>query len=425
MRSLWKNLRGGSGRWTRVLGPLLLGVLSCSTTGALASSASAGPPGPGVVAPPLVDAATVSANTRFALHLLSELWQSRPGDNAFVSPVSIGVALAMTLNGAGGETRAAMADALEIGDLTLEHVNRAYAAFLASRWEEAGVEISIANSLWAREGVRFRKEFFKANEDFYGARVTGLDFRDPGAVEAINAWVREETRGKITNIVDSIPAEVFLYLINSIYFKGSWRHPFDEKKTSEGDFHLLDGTVKKHPMMKNRGSFKYLEWEGFQAVSLPYGSGRVSMYVFLPGRDDRLGTFLEGLSPERWDAWMAEFTRRPGWITMPRFTLECTFDLNDVLTALGMGIAFDPDRADFSGMVAEQAWIDRVKHKTYVEVDEEGTEAAAVTSVGMALSAAAPEPEPFQMVVDRPFLCAIRDNATGLILFMGAVVDPE
>ena len=218
-----------------------------------------------------------------------------------------------------------------------------------------------------------------------------------------------------------------MFLINAIYFKGRWAKPFDPRRSREMPFTLSGGRQKQHPMMAQTGKFDYYAIQGFQAISLPYGAGRASMYIFLPEQRSSLRAFRRELSHKSWDVWLRHFRPAEGTIVLPRFKLAYEATLNDALKALGMGIAFDQRRADFSGMIADgkpSANIDEVKHKTFVEVNEEGTEAAAVTSIGMIRTTMAPQRN-FSMIVDRPFFCAIRDNQTGALLFMGAIIDPE
>ncbi|HWP42686.1 MAG TPA: serpin family protein [Blastocatellia bacterium] len=375
-----------------------------------------------------VNGELVSANTRFGFKLFSEVAASNARKNVFISPSSVAFALAMAYNGAAGETRKAMSRALELGDMGLEEVNRANRE-LKSALEKADpkVQLQIANSLWGRKEVSFRPDFLERNREFYGAEVSALDFNDPSAPATINDWVSRNTNGKIERIVDQINQDAILFLINAIYFKGRWTVEFKKENTKEQSFTLADGSQKKHPMMSQSGKYDYFEGEGFQAVSLPYGDRRLSMYIFLPAKGSTLAEFQKSLIPENWERWMEEFERTEGDIVVPRFRVEFEVELKDALKALGMGLAFDHDRADFSGMVqnGEQVAINRVKHKTFAEVNEEGTEAAAVTSAEVTVTSVQIPRERFRMVVDRPFFCAIRDNDTGAVIFMGAINDPQ
>ncbi|MEQ9238807.1 serpin family protein [Coleofasciculus sp. E2-BRE-01] len=374
---------------------------------------------------PSVNTQIVEANTKFGFKLFSEILQENSNNNVFISPTSIAIALAMTYNGASGETQAAMANALELQGMSLSEVNQANEA-LKTTLENADsdIQLSIANSLWARQGVSFKPDFRQRNQEFYEAQITDLDFANPEAKRVINNWVKENTNGKIPQIISEIQPNDILFLINAIYFKGNWMEQFDKEQTVERPFYLVDGTQKEHPMMSQSGEYQYYEDDTVQAISLPYGKGRLSFYVFLPRENISLDTFEQQLTPEKWQQWMNRFGKRDGSIVLPRFKLEYEIQLNEALKALGMDVAFD-DRADFSNMTEEDVLINQVKHKTFVEVNEEGTEAAAATSIGMVLTSAAIPQTPFEMVVDRPFFCAIRDNQTGTILFMGSIREPK
>ena len=234
-------------------------------------------------------------------------------------------------------------------------------------------------------------------------------------------------RRTITGRVERIPAQTVLYLINAVWFKGSWKEPFDEQYTKPEDFRLPDGSKQQVPMMRRSDTFAYLENERFQAVRLRYGEAqRFSMYVFLPAEEVGLEGFFEGLDGEVWSGWMAGFGDRRGGLQMPRFRVEVGLTLNDALKALGMGVAFDSSKADLSGIAETSGtlYVDTVRHKVFIEVDEEGTEAAAATSVAVGLTAERPG-APFSMIVNRPFFCAIRDDVSGALLFVGTVVDPR
>ncbi|MGK7903098.1 MAG: serpin family protein [Hormoscilla sp.] len=368
----------------------------------------------------------IAANSKFAFKLFQEIMQ-KEGDreNIFVSPTSVAIALSMLYNGAEGRTAAAMAKTLEIQGI--DDINKGYGSLKASLENpEADVQLTIANSLWARQGVNFKSEFIQKTKQFYGAKVTDLDFQDKDAVKIINGWVADNTQGKIEEIVEEVKPDDVLFLINAIYFKGNWQNEFDQSRTVDRPFYLGDGSQKKHPRMSQTGEYKYYETEEFQAVSLPYSQGRLSLYVFLPQKQSNLKAFYQQLDARNWEQWMSKFSKEDGTIELPRFKIEYEIELNNVLKALGMSVAFDPGQANFSKMSEIKTNIDRVKHKTFVEVNEAGTEAAAATSIGIsATSAQIPSEPPFQMIVDRPFFCAIRDNQTGSVLFMGSIVDPQ
>ena len=372
-----------------------------------------------------VDAKLVDANTKFGFKLFSEILKQDSQKNVFVSPTSVAIALSMAYNGASGETQQAMAKALELQGMSLQDINQANETLKASLENaDPAVQLSIANSLWAKQGITFKPDFIQTNKQFYSAKVTELDFAKPDASSIINNWVKENTRGKINKIVGQLKPSDVLFLINAIYFKGNWTKQFDKSQTTEKPFYLSDGTQKQHPMMSQSGKYRYSENETFQAVVLPYGKGRLSLYVFLPRKNISLETFQQQLTIENWQQWINQFGMRQGSIQLPRFKFDYEIQLNSALKALGMEPAFSAG-ANFSNMTSASVAIDEVKHKTFVEVNEEGTEAAAATSVGMVLTAVRVPQEPFQMVVDRPFFCAIRDNQTGTVLFMGSIKEPK
>ncbi|HEY9597860.1 MAG TPA: serpin family protein [Cyanophyceae cyanobacterium] len=373
-----------------------------------------------------VDSRLVDANTKFGFKLFSEILKQDSNKNVFVSPASVAIALSMTYNGASGETQQAMAKTLELQGLSLQDINQANNLLKASLENpDPDVQLSIANSLWARKGIEFKQDFLQQNREFYGAKVTELDFTKPNAPGIINNWVKENTRGKIDGIVQELQPEQVLFLINAIYFKGNWTKPFDKSQTADRSFYRADGTEKQHPMMSQSGKYQYYENDTFQAVSLPYGKGRLSFYVFLPKENTSLDALQQQLTLENWQQWLSQFHRRQGSIQLPRFKFDYEIQLNNSLKALGMENAFDASKADFSNMTAASVVINEVKHKTFVEVNEEGTEAAAATSVGMMLTSVQVPEEPFQMIVNRPFFCAIRDNQTGTLLFMGSIREPK
>ncbi|MGB7893844.1 MAG: serpin family protein [Microcoleus sp.] len=367
-----------------------------------------------------VDARLVAANTKFGFNLFNSLTKQQPNQNIFISPTSVALALSMAYNGVSGETKQEMTKVLELTGMTPQEVNAGNQALQNSLQKvDPNVQVSIANSLWAKQGFSLKPEFLQINQRYYNATLTELDFMNPQALRIINNWVSQKTQGKIDKIVDRISSEQVLFLINAIYFKGNWKTPFDKSQTANKTFSLPDGSSKQHPMRSQKGFYWYYETDKFQAVSLPYGKeGALAMYIFLPNSNSNLATFLQQLTPENWKKWMQEFSEKKGIIEIPRFKIEYEVELSNTLIVLGMAGIFDISQADFSPMTDDKIAVDSVKHKTFVEVNEEGTEAAAVTSIETRSS-------PFQMNVNRPFFCAIRDNTTGTILFMGTIVDPQ
>lgn len=374
-----------------------------------------------------VDPRLVSANTAFAFDLFHILREEKPGENIFISPASVSLALAMTYNGAAGETAGAMAEVLCFQGMSLDEINNAFSDLgTILQNPDPKVDLSVVNSLWARKGIEFYDDFLQRNRNYYGAEVAALDFNLPDAAATINRWVEQQTHDKIKDLIEApIDPEAVLFLINAIYFKADWAKPFDPKHTREIPFHLADGSSKQYPVMFQEGEYSYLEGDGFQAVGIPYGkTGRISMYIFLPGPDQTLADLYGRLTPEAWSSWAGQFREIEGMVGLPRFKFEYESTLNDALKSLGMEIAFDDTAADFSAMrpTPPRLYIAEVKHKTFVEVNEKGTEAAAATSVEIAAESA--PAEWFSLIADRPFFFSIVDNKTGSILFMGSVTDP-
>jgi serpin B len=331
----------------------------------------------------------------------------------------------MTYNGASGETQRGMAEALELSGMSLDQVNRAGAELLGSlRSIDPQVRLAIANSLWGRQGVDFDREFLRRCAEFYGAEVQTLDFADPRALASINGWVRQHTESKIEKILDQINRDMLLMLLNAIYFKGNWQTAFDPRLTDDQPFMLATGGQKMLPMMRRTGTWSFFTDGLLAGISLPYGSGRIQMDLFLPDDQDSLESLLSRLNETNWQSWLSRFRRAEGTLIMPRFKLEYETQLNRELAVLGMSQTFTR-QADFSGISRSQPLsIDEVRHKTYIEINEEGTEAAAVTAVGIRATGLVMQDRRFTMIVDHPFIFTIRDNQSGAILFMGAIVEP-
>ncbi len=379
--------------------------------------------------PPLtgtIEPSVVEANTKFGFNLFNEILNTKEDINIFISPFSVSLALAMTLNGAAETTEQVMTDTLQLQGNDSETISTSYALlFQALKTSDPKVTLAIANSLWADRHFTFNRDFLQRNTDYFGAEVSTLDFRAPNSVDTINQWVNTNTNGKIEKILDQIAEDEILFLINAIYVKGAWQTEFDPANTRDNTFTLTDGSQKQVSMMTREGQYPFYYTSDFTAISIPYGEGRVSMYIFLPSQNSSLDQFLENLNAENWQDWISQFREQNVWIQIPKYKFEYKTNLNNVLSVLGMGIAFDENAADFSRMRPDDAtttgnlFISRVDHKTFVEVNEEGTEAAAVTNVGIAVTSAPP-----QFIVNRPFFFAIHDNETKTVLFMGTVIDP-
>lgn len=374
-----------------------------------------------------LDARLVSSSTSFGFNLFDRLAKQDPNKNIFISPSSVAIALSMTYNGASGETQEAIAKALELQNIKIDEINdynRNIQELLANG--DTNVELNIANSLWARKDIALEQTFLNKVKEFYQAEISNLDFKDSKAANTINAWVKKNTKDKIDKIVDRIEPDSMLFLINAVYFKGKWEAPFEKSLTKPQPFTLADGTKIQHPAMSRSGEYRYYDAPTFQAISLPYGTGRFSMEIFLPKAKSNLLEFQKQLTTKNWQEWSTKFTRKEGLIQLPRFKVEYETSLKSALQNMGMAIAFDSDKADFRNLSTVKAFIGEVKHKTFVEVNEEGTEAAAATSIEMKVTSASPSEEtPFQMIVDRPFFFTISDRQTGTIIFMGAIQNPK
>ncbi len=368
------------------------------------------------------EARLVSAGNQFAFGIFREVQRTRPGDNIFLSPTSAAMALGMTLNGAAGTTLDSMRLALAVEGAPVEEINAGYRSLIdLLRALDTSVDFAIANSIWARAGMPFAPAFLDAGRTSFDAEIRALDFAAPSTLTTINQWVNDKTKGKIPTILDQIAPDEVMFLINAIYFKGSWRAAFDPKTTQDLPFHAADGTTRSVPTMRLEPKLlRHAATPGHEMVELLYGNGAFAMTLLLPAPGRSLADLTGGLDAARWAEWTGALAEHKIGLTLPRFRLEYKRELKSDLSALGMRIAFDPDRADFSrmlsGSVAGNLFITKVIQKTFVDVNEEGTTAAAATSVGIGLTSA-----PATIQFDRPFLFAIRERLSGTILFLGQV----
>lgn len=379
-----------------------------------------------------INTEVIDANTQFGFNLFNEIRQTENDNNIFISPFSVSVALVMLLNGASGETEQSMTDALQLQSIDSETINTGYAELQqVLQTSDPKVTLTIANSLWAHnanEHFTFYPDFLQENKEFFNAEITELNLHDPNTPAQINQWVDSNTNGKIRKIIDKIDKETGLLLLNAIYFKGEWKMEFEPSMTQNDPFYLETGEVKSVSMMRKMDNYAYYKGANFQVVSLPYGSGYMSMYIFLPSRESNLNTLLDDLNAESWENAVSQVSKQEVYVQIPKFELEYSIDLSDVLKELGMEIAFDKYNADFSRLAYSPTgkpllqWIQKVTQKTFVKVNEEGTEAAAVTVVA---GDAEPVSAPPEFIADRPFFYAIYDNDLKTVLFMGTVVDPQ
>jgi serpin B len=366
-----------------------------------------------------------SANIGFAFKLLKQLAKDQPGQNIFISPYSASTVLQMACNGAGGQTKAEMQQVLGTTDLAAEALNAANKdCDRALNSLGTNVILTAANAIWYRKGTPVKPAFISCNQQFFGATVDALDFDDPRSVGIMNAWASEKTHGRINGIADGpIDPLTDLFLANAVYFKGKWAVPFEVKGTQDRVFHLRAGRQKQIPMMEQTRKFTYRRGSGYQAVRLPYQGCALAMDVFLPDAGSSPEKLIGIMSGGTWQrVTQPGFSEREGNLVLPRFKLEYGVELKEPLKALGMRAAFG--NADFSGISNRGLFVSAVRQRTFVEVNEEGTEAAAATMMEASLGIEETPLKPFQMIVDRPFLFLIEDQLTKMILFMGVVYDP-
>ena len=372
------------------------------------------------------------ANNRFAVTFYSQVAEDAEQKNLFFSPFSIASALAMTCEGARGETARQMADVLEL-DMQRDKLRRSFRSLnseLNPEKDEAAYQLTTANALWGQEGYEFRDAFVELTRRYYGAGLRRVDYRTGAgreeAREVINSWVSEETQGKIDTLIarGALSHLTRLVLTNAIYFKGLWAAPFDKKRTQQAPFTTASGEKVDADLMYQKGTFRYRETdEGVQLLEMPYKGEELSMLVLLPPEPGRLGDLEEKLSPDELSEWLKGSRERKVRVYLPRFEMRWKADLVPALKALGMPDAFSLPPADFSGMTGEKdLFISNVVHEAYVKVDEEGTEAAAATGVVVGVTSVQPQPPEFR--ADHPFMFCIRHRDSGAILFVGRVTDP-
>lgn len=362
----------------------------------------------------------VAACNDLGLGLLRELLKAGEGRNLLVSPFALSLALAVLYNGAGGDTRRVLRGVLGAHDIGDEEFNAAYLSLRRLLTGGTDVTLSVASALWVREGLRFDASFVQAVGHYYGAEAAPLDFDSPTARDAVNQWVREQTAGKIGGVIESddVSPATDLVLASIAYFKGQWANPFDRASTREALFHLLDGRSRSVPMMHQEGSFEFYQTPLFQAVRLPYGDGRLSMDLLLPAPDSSPAELLKSADAQVWGAWDAGMRERRLALHLPRFESGFEIETKRHLAALGLGNLFGVE-ADFKPMGMEGHFVEKIKQKAVIEVNEEGTEAAAANIVMMGRSL----PPSLTIAFNRPFFWAIRDSISGALMFAGQVME--
>jgi serine protease inhibitor len=367
----------------------------------------------------------IEADKAFGFELFQQVYNLSEEDNLMISPLSVSYALGMAYNGAAGTTLEAFSDVLHFEDLTDQEVNESYKDLMGQLVTlDDMVKFSIANSIWYRLGFEVLSEFIATNQEYFDAAVEEIDFADPQTLEMINQWIEDKTNGKIKDMLDYIPGDAVMYLINAIYFNAKWKYEFEKDKTYEDNFTLADGSGHLTDYMIVNGDFNYTSNEDFSAVELPYGDSAFSMVVMLPSGDKTVSDLVASLDAEHWDSWFENSNMTSVQVELPKFKYEFKKLLNDPLCNLGLGVAFS-GAADFSRITPGGGiYISRVIHQTFIDVQEEGTEAAAATIIEFRENSAVGG-GPVIFKIDKPFLYLIKENSTGAIIFMGKVGKPE
>jgi serine protease inhibitor len=365
----------------------------------------------------------ISSENSFALDIFKKVVEnSEESKNIIISPLSISCALSMTLNGANGVTRDAMLDALRMKELTPEKINNSYKDLTRALLTiDKRVLISIANSVWTENKLVVKKPFIDILTQDYNAESKSFDITDPLVPKQVNSWIESKTNGLIKNMIDQLDPNTVMLLINAIYFKGKWNSQFLKENTINGTFNKPGGSNVEVPLMKQTSEFKIFKGEGFTLAEFPYGQGNFVMDVILPDDVSGISKILQLITDTSFKGWLAQMSEIKTDLTFPKFKYGFKKDLNDVLTDMGMGIAFT-DNADFSNISDIDLLISVVKHQAFIETNEEGTEAAAATVVG--ISTTSMPVGPFILKIDHPFLYFIRETTTNSILFAGRVADP-
>ena len=372
-----------------------------------------------------LEKSVVASGNSFGFNLLNKVNNSEPNKNVFISPFSVSMAFGMVLNGANGPTLDSLKTMLGDAGVSLDDINNSYKNISAVLTNlDTKVVFQIANSIWYKKGFPVIQKFLDDNKNYFDAEVSALNFSQPSAVQTINGWVNAKTQGKISSILDFIPEDAVMYLINAIYYKGTWTYQFNPQSTRDTVFTCADGSTVPCKLMNQEAKFAYYSDANIQVIDLPYGDRKFSMTVILPNAGTSIDQFASRLTQDQWNAFISQLDSSKVILSLPKFKLEYKKTLNDELESMGMGIAFSPF-ADFTGISQGGGLtISEVLHKTFVEVNEEGTEAAAVTSIGIKETVVEEPPTPI-MNINRPFIFAIREHASGTILFIGKIVNPN
>lgn len=371
------------------------------------------------------EAEMVKSDQQFAIEFFANVFNEEAAEldkNFMISPLSLSMALAMTWNGADGETKAVMQKVLKLDGYTDQEVNEYYEKLREALLKtDPSTKLAIANSIWTNKNIKIKDDFIRLNNEYFNSTVESVDFSDANSVKLMNKWAADNTNNLITHVLDKTNPNALMYLMNALYFKGIWTSEFNSRNTSSKPFYSEDGQTKNVDMMHQKSSFNYNENQTMQIVELPYGNQAFSMIVLLPKEGNKLADVTQELqNSNSWGNLVSGLRSTQVDLYLPKFKTEYSRVLNDVLEKMGMGIAFEPGAADFSRMTDADAFISFVEQFTYINTDEVGTEAAAVTVVGIELTSYQPD-RTATFNANRPFIYIIRENSTGSILFMGAV----
>jgi serine protease inhibitor len=364
-----------------------------------------------------------TANNKMAFKFLNESLKSNEKKNIVISPLSLSTILALTQNGAAGNTKEQMLKALELQGVDDKTINESYRNIIAHFNSLTSIETKMGDSVWIKKDADVKKEMIDTGKNYYEAEINEVDFAKKNTVDAVNKWISDRTAGKIDKILDSFKEDTYMTLINTVYFKGKWKNPFTENNTTKQKFTSSDGSTKEVDMMKETMGTEYLKGTNFHAVRIPYEDTNFGMYVLLPDKGSSADELMKDMTLDKWNKWAGEFKKTQVQVSLPKFKIEFEEELNGMLAGFGMKDAFGGN-ADFSNVTDKEAlFIDLVKQKSYIDVNEAGTEAASATAVVMRTTSALID-EPKQFTADRPFIYVIADNKTGMILFMGKVEQP-
>jgi serine protease inhibitor len=372
-----------------------------------------------------IEQSIVSSSSQFGFALFKEINNSKMGGNIFISPLSVSVAFGMALNGANSSTYDEIKSVLGLNELTQDEVNKTYKSVIEALSNvDKQVQFQSANSIWYRSGFYVEQNFIDVNKNYFNALVQSADFNNAATVNMINNWVKQNTNSKIEKIIDQIKPEIVMYLINAIYFKGTWKYQFDKTKTADFPFRIPGTNGVSRKMMMQETDLEYYNSSNYAAIDIPYGNESYRMRIILPSEGVDAGSVLQNLNPDEFNRINSSMKKQRCVLRMPLFKLEYDIELNEILSKMGMKRAFISGQADFSGITKDgQLCISEVKHKTFVDVNEEGTEAAAVTSIGFERTSMGGDGKIY-FNVDRPFLFMIYENNSNTILFMGSISNP-